>query len=115
MLQLLIHWQIVIGAIGLDARNIAAQTTAACNNTPESAVMRSGSAASRGGGGMIALILVAALALYAGDTQAECINPADTIVVNGVQTRFECNPGEDIDITFDLDGFTISTTMDQEP
>ena len=29
-------------------------------------------------GGMIALILVAALALYAGDTLAVCINPTDT-------------------------------------
>ena len=66
--------------------------------------------------GILALtffILAAVFTLSGGEALAECINPADTIVVDGVQTRFECDAGEDIDITLDLDGFTISTTMDR--
>ena len=64
---------------------------------------------------LMATIVLVLVTLGADKVQAApvCTNPPDTIFVDGVQTRISCNEGEAIDLTFDLDGFEISTPMDR--
>ena len=61
----------------------------------------------------VCVALVVALTLGGEEALAVCTNPSDTIFVDGVQTRIECNEGEAIDLTLDLNGFEISTRTDR--